>query len=416
MVKTKTCPICRKEFAGKAALRQHMTTKHQVAQQQPVARAKRAAPRVMRNSGRGALGSSARVETGCELLDVASIPAASVVGTRLFSYALNPRSMSGSRLASLAVLWQRWRPHSLALEVTPAASYTTSGSYLVGWAADPRYDMGAGVEGVRAVMALQVSRQAHISQPVVISIPSETVQRWLYVDPSEAEDATHGVVVGLLAAPIGNLTATSAVSLTIKLRWTIAFEGQTLPRMSEFGTIYAEDDYTPYFTDSVSDWAGGDRLTLKHKEGGSVVYFPKIHSGVVYKLDPGAQLKYYTSATATAKIAYGVKILNYYTLAMAVFADLDDAKAYASTGDTEKCLKYYKAGDWVVPNNPAWSFKSSSAESVSVSVPPPTPHSSLEEQVSQLTSMVARLSEQVDRLTVAGDSDFQILQPPTPPS
>lgn len=354
MVKTKVCPMCRKEFAGKSALRQHMQTKHQA--QKPVV--VQAAPAKKKNRGRGRNPRAGfdRVESGVDILHTTTIPASALVGAMIFSLTLAVEDLVGTRFASVASLWSRWRPRSLRLEVIPSAGATVSGNYIVGWVGDPDYTLGNGDAAIRTVAAMQPSQQRHISKPMTFVIPAAALQKWYLTFGTVDGETSHGKLFGVLSSAIGNLTSDSSISFSLRLHWSVEFSSPRLPEVAESETIYAEDDYTPYFTDSSSDWADGKYLSLKERAGGNLVPFPGAKPGVVYKIDSKAVLQYKIGNGKVGNISYGVRIPNYYSSAMAVFDSLQNAIAFSTSGNSAYCLPYYAAGDYVKPNNPAWTM------------------------------------------------------------
>lgn len=302
----------------------------------------------------GAGGSKAgHRESGVDVLGVATVTPKSQVGQRLLVFPIDPQALANTRIAVESKLWARWRPNSLTIEVISGAGYMTTGSYIVAWNADPSWSFRLlnGGNTVAALTALGVQSQKHIGDNVRLSIPCDPSRRWYMFDGPD-EDRCHGVVVAALA---GAISATS-LSVTFKLHWSISFEGMTLPQQVADLYVEPEYDYVPIFTDSVSDFAGGTRLTFKHAAGGSVVPWPRVVEGVVYEPDLGTTIPYYTSATSTSEVKYLSKMLGQanYSTAIVCHASQADAEAYQKNGvgNVEKVLTWYKAGEWVTPDFP----------------------------------------------------------------
>lgn len=280
-----------------------------------------------------------------------------------------PHSLGGTRFEAEASLWTRWRVNSIALEITPSAGSMTSGAYLVGWTPDPTYDVRGGLSAITTVNAMKPAFQAHISQPMRFVVPADMLQRWYIVGDDAHGDTQnhHGRVYIILASPLGNVTSDSNVSLLVRINWSVQFEGPVIPVAAERVAIYAEDDYTPYFTTSTGDWNEGKTLSVKANSGGALVPFNGVESGKLYEIDPSAKLYYSTGRTpANGLIKFGVRIINYpgQPNAMAVFAGRDYALKYLATGDMAYCTPYVSAAAYVVPNNPAWNEGSLSLEEV----------------------------------------------------
>lgn len=406
MVKTKICPQCQKSLVSKNALLQHVRAKHgggTATVPNPQSKRSGGSRRGNRNNAGSGNKSQGRVESGVDILDTSTFKAGSLPGTLLFTLTLSVVELAGTRLAAVAGLWSRWRPKALSLQIIPSAGSTSSGSYIVGWSADPDYHLTTGDSAIRTVAAMVPSLQRHISSPLTFKIPCDSLQKWYLVRGTVDGETSHGALFGVLAAAIGNLTADSSVSFSMRLNWTIEFSNPRLPEKEEAETIYAEDDYTPYFTDSISDWAGGKKLTLKAKEGGSAVPFPGALPGAVYKLDRKAKLPYYEGGSVRY-VNYAVRIPNYTTTAMAVFADLASAKKFAASGDSSNCMEYYAAGDWVKPNNPAWTMDLNVSQNQDRAL--------LEQMASRYEDLLLRfdgLSAKLEMLQPRRDSDFSVL-------
>lgn len=406
MVKTKICPVCAKSLVSKNALRQHVQAKHGngAAAAPAMPRSGASARRARAPRSRPGAKSQGRVESGVDILDTTTFKANALPGAVLFALTLSVVELAGTRLAAVAGLWSRWRPRSLTLQIVPSAGSTASGSYIVGWSADPDYLLSSGDSAIRTVAAMVPSAQRHISSPMSFKIPCDSLQKWYLVRGSVDGETSHGALFGVLAAAIGNLTSDSSVSFSMRLHWTIEFQNPRLPEKEEMETIYAEDDYTPYFTDSISDWASGTKLTLKAKEGGSAVPFPGAQSGVVYKLDSKAKLPFMDRAV-NRYITHGVRIPNYHSAALAVFNDAAKAKKFAETGDSAYCLDYVTAGGWCTPNNPAWSLVTS------VTLHQDPAFRALSNQYREMAERVAQLTSQLERLTAGSSQDFVVLGP-----
>lgn len=330
-------------------------------------RKKRRGVRTAVGESAGRAGASRRV-SGSDIVASVSVASATPAGAGILHASLNPRNFPGTRLYQESQLWTRWRPLSLRFRLVSSASPLVVGRMALGWHSDPRENFPTGEAGIIRMGTLRPHLTSHPSQPIEISVPSgieNTSQRW-YVMDGEASDADHGTLIALVMSALS--ASTGSLTFQVELNWTVEFEGPDIQLGSKAQTtIYADDGYTPYFTDSVSDWASGTRLTLKHAAGGGVVPFPKAESGVVYKLDDSASLTYYKDTGSTkGNVKFAVRIANYYVPGLAMFEEESQAKAYLSGFDTSKVLEYKKAGDWVTPENPAWSATSSSSAFASV--------------------------------------------------
>lgn len=405
--KSHICPLDRRAFATKAALRQHRRMVHEG--QAPVPRA--TAQVSGRGSGRGRNRNRAvcrgdqgsRTVSGTDMLAVsANVSSVAPVGTVLLEMLLSPLFFVGTRLEAEASLWARWRPVRLSLRIQPSAGSMTSGAYVVGHTFDLNEKFQTNVSAVNRVMAMRPSSTSNIYSPSVFNIPSETSQKWLLTSTHELADSCHGKVVLVLAAPIGNVTSISKISFMLSMNWTVAFEGAVLPGSAGASeNVYCDPGYEGYHTTSISDWASGRYLTLKHTAGGAAVPFSMASPEHIYQLDKQAVLKYQKSATSTdlGDIHYATLIKDYPTKIFAVFEDEAKAKSYRDSGNLSYCTSYFGAGSPVSPDNPAWIPVAASVTSTV---------SSLEMRVAELSELVSRLL--VQETSVA--SSFLDLQSP----
>lgn len=381
VTKTHVCPIDRRQFASRAALKQHRQAAHPP-NQMPVQRAPR-----MRSRGGGnrpqVMNPMTRSVTGTDLLpSTRELTTSDDTGLVLASLPISPQ-FRGTRLQAESALWSRWRPLSLQLQIISSAGSATSGAYCVGFTYDPHTRLGSGAGNINTVVAMRPSVTSNIHQGVTFAIPCDSIQKWYNVSGSEDADSIHGRVFVVLLSPIGNLTSGSRISLQLRLTWKVLFEGPALPRAVSSRFIYADAGYENYFTDSVSDWASGKKLTLKHAEGGSAVPFSDAAPATIYTLDDKAQLKYYKAGAADpVPLKYAVRIPNYSVAAFAVFDDAAKAKLFKDGGDSANCLDYVKAGPYVSPSNPVW------VETLTA----PKPPSELELKIQRLEQQILDLN------------------------
>jgi hypothetical protein len=283
-----------------------------------------------------------------------------MVGQVLWQQRINPAELGGTRLASVAGLWNRWRPVSLNVRVVPSAGTYVSGALAVGWDASVQPYTDSGLPVIQRLATLVPNKMEQISKNFSISITKPPVQPWLYCRGDEVEDTAHGRVVVAVLSPLSNVDGNMAV--TVHLDWNIVFDGPSIPAGStSSGTnIYAGSGFESYFTDSTASWADGKKLTLKAHEGGQIVPFLGIQHGVIYQIDTVARLSYklkpVDGVSAVKPIKYGVAIAgSTFGNGMAVFDDITSAESYIKSSDTSYCLDYYAAGEVVQPENPVWT-------------------------------------------------------------
>lgn len=330
------------------------------------------------------------------------------IGTVLAQIPINPLSFASTRLAQEAELWTRWRPVMLRLEAVTSAGNMITGAYVAGWTADPSQNFDTSVDTIVRASALVPSVTSHISQKIMLNVPCNTSQKWLFCKSREIEDANHGKLVSALSASVGVIASGSEISITFYLTWKVAFDGPNLMAGTLESGIYAESDYEGYYTDSVSDWANGKKLSLKTHAGGNLVPFPSARPQTVYRLDKAATLEYYTSSSSKEKIAYAVLVPNYYQKAFAVFKDKAKATAYATSGDSSNCLDYVSPGPVVSPDNPAWYEETNLQRVRSGEADKDALIEELRQQVAQLKAQAAPIQSALEDDT-PGSLGFQIL-------
>lgn len=401
----KSCPVCNASMATKAALRTHMSKKHVAVFQRMYAQP---APQPLKKTKtRGSRGGAAsrgnsgstRVLSGTDLLNLMTIPLKMKVGTAIAILEINPLKMDISRLAAEAKLWSRWRPKKFVVSLKSSASNMVVGMYTMGWAPGPVIKR-QGTDLIRCIATMKPHDTKHIFENGSLVIPPKTSQTWYFCSGQEAEDTNHGVVYVVLAAPISAMTGIGGIGVRIEISWTIEFDGPVLELETGAtgGFLQADPNWCPIFTDSVSDWADGVKLTFKHTEGGSAVPWHDAEPGVVYEPGKGVTIPYYKAdgKSAEAKAFVRAKIYDSYPI-LACFATKADAQAYIKDGNHSHILDYVKAGDWVTPQVPYLTTGFSASPLGGALY---TNISTANVKTGGLSEDVASLQEQVQRLSL----------------
>lgn len=333
-----------------------------------------------------------RAESGVDVLASITVGTDKQSGSPLMTLVLNPREIKGTRLSQIAEVWARWVPTSLRLEVVSSGSMMTTGSYIAAWNADPTCGWGNLESNVTRLTAMSCTAQVSAGQKMSLQIPTQSSRKW-YSVTGDPNDDSHGVVLLALA---GRLSA--EITLTVKLHWTFRFSSPDLPKTQD-GTVmtWPEPDYTPVFTDSVSDWAAGKRLTFKHASGGSVVPWENLQSGVVYEPTEGVRITY-RGEKGTYSCRWFSKLNGEatYPSALVCHASKSDAISYQKTGDITKIIEYVGAGDWATPNDPHLVGQPipqlhEPMVRIGPSLPPPTPTPAL--TAADLDAIATRVME-----------------------
>lgn len=389
------CKLCQKAFKSRKALQQHRVThfSRRRAPCPPVGGAVRSAPkppRAPRTSNQ-----SARVVSGRDLVAVLTMSTSNKIGDILYSAPINPASFTETRLAQEAALFARWKPKKMLFDIQSSAGGLVMGSYAAGWTSDSSVSFVRGDGALRQVAALVPYSAGHVGKRLRLDVPCNLVQKELYVSSKEVDDSVHGRVVMCVVAPVGAMTTSSTITVSVYLNWSVQFYGPRLPAASENIGIYADSDYAGYHTTSTNEWANGTKLSLKLHPGGALVPFPEARPQTVYKLDASANLTYKIKDKEDGHVRYGVLIPNFSVKGFAVFEDKNKASKFALSGDSSYCLDYSAAGDPVNPDNPVWYEEVGLS---SLMAAPPGLSEALEE--------IERLKEELARLKLSPAGSF----------
>lgn len=290
--------------------------------------------------------------SGSDIIGSVTLTDTDKAGTLLLMWDVNPLTLIDTRVHQFGSVFTRWRPRKLDLQCIPGAGVFTPGSYAIGWVADPEFDIGLDRSRVTRVTSLSPSILSAFGSPKTLRIPCDTTQKWYLCRPGIGVESDHGRVVAVLAAMVGGKN----ITINFRLDWTLEFSSPELPSTVEEQECYPDPQWIPIFTDSVSDWGSGNKLTFKHSEGGAVVPFIGIRDNVVYKPSKGVVVPYVKSDGTTANCSWFARMRDsaVYSTAMVCFASEADAKAYVGSGDIGKVLTYKAAGDYVTPNFPTF--------------------------------------------------------------
>lgn len=300
-----------------------------------------------------------RFLSGTDLLAVVQLKTGDSAGQGYANLSLNPRTWEQTRVSQESKLWSRWRPVSLQIEVSTAASPLVGGAYALAWFADPKERLARkGLQNLRKALSLPTSLTRGVWQSGRLKLPIDPSQKWLFLEGTEEEDCEYGRLVLLNASPLTK--GESAASLLVKCHWTYEFSGPDLEVDSADSGTYVRASAPNYFTTSVSDF-DSTKLVFKWHEGGEAVGFPGA-TGSYYKLEAAASCPYIESNGAVATTEWAVRLLNYTNgegdPVLAPVSSEDNAKAYAKAGDKKYLLTYKAAGPWISPPNPIWELKS----------------------------------------------------------
>lgn len=342
------CKVHKRFFATKKAYEQHVKDSHTKPSQGP----KTGGRDTVRNSKQPAqakagksFGKGQLVVSGTDLIGNVTIGDTDQPGKLLLAWDISPLTMPNTRLYHLAQTFARWRPRKITFSAVPGMGVFTPGSYAMGWVADPTFSLGDTGTRLARILTLSPSDLATFGSPRTLKIPMRTTQKWYFCESGDERETTHGMILVVLAALVG----AKNLSINFKIDWTVEFDSAEIPASVTAVEIYPDPEYLPVFTDSVSDWASGEKLTFKHKEGGSVVPWLGVRSDMIYRPASGVRIPYYDKDSKVQECKYFAAIGGIYPSGLACFASEDDAKAFVKNKDTSKVLTYYKAGEYTTP-------------------------------------------------------------------
>lgn len=345
------CALDGKRFATKRALKAHNVAVHARSPSRPKRKSRRGGRPGSGQSGQRRVNSTRNITfTGTDLIGSVNVTDTDKPGKLLLAWDINPALLVNSRLSHLARTFARWRPEELHFSIIPGMGVLTPGSYAAGWVADPSFNLGDTSTRLARISTLAPNILSSFGQPQVLSIPVETSQKWLFCKGSDELETSHGLIVVVLAAYVGGKNLT----INFKLDWTISFSSPEVPQSVDSVEIYPDPAYIPIFTDSVSDWANGTKLTFKHAEGGSVVPWLGVRDDMVYKAMDGVKVPY-NDGTTSKNCMWFAAIGGIYPTGLACFATEADAKEYVKKKDFAKAITYVSAGAWVTPALPTLS-------------------------------------------------------------
>lgn len=174
---------------------------------------------------------------GSEMVSFPTVSSSDPMGTLLFDFDVNPKTFVGSRLATVADLWDMWKINSFSVELTPSVPMTVPGSYVLGIDPDPKADYGGmgSVNRIKALSNIPGGGVFQLFQPARVFLQSNRSKEWLFCNPSqeEAYKTMAGVVACALVAPPSGTTG--GLLLTLKIHYDIQFRGQSLQEPSVEG-------------------------------------------------------------------------------------------------------------------------------------------------------------------------------------
>lgn len=119
----------------------------------------------------GSGGTGVRIR-GCDFLTTITVPQNTGVGVTMFNFAMNPTGMAGTRLATMAGLFDKYRFNRFVVRCVPCNGANVGGSYGMAYDRDPTDATPvSGDEGLRQFMAMPGTAIATQWLPLDLNCP-----------------------------------------------------------------------------------------------------------------------------------------------------------------------------------------------------------------------------------------------------
>jgi len=220
------------------------------------------------------------LETACEQIGQFSMSPTTVVGSSQ-TYSMNPLTLAGTRLNTLARNYQKYRFRKLAMTVQSSASTATGGLYVVGYNSNPDAELAAGYQAVQQVSALPGSISANAWRTVTVHARLEDPRKWynLDADSDELMQVAQGYFAIVAQVPA---SSTGPTSYAVWLDYTVEFTGAAI---NQVPTVVG---LMPAFTATVDP--PGTRTATLVAEPGEPPFPAALAIGVEYSINPPYQL------------------------------------------------------------------------------------------------------------------------------
>lgn len=157
------------------------------------------------------------------------------------SYALNPASMSGTRIQRLSANYQQYRFKRAAITMQSPASTTASGLYAIGYTRNPDQEIGSGTQAIQTITAMPGAATSSVWNTTTTHASLDS--KWYNIDADSLEimDTTQGFFSACVITPP---TATASVSFAVWLDYTIEFRGNAVQRLPSTFSLFPAGTWT----------------------------------------------------------------------------------------------------------------------------------------------------------------------------
>jgi hypothetical protein len=143
------------------------------------------------------------------------------------TFKMSPVGLLGTRLASIASNYQKFRFRSMALTLQSSTTTGTNGLYIVGYSANPEFALSNASGIINQVFAMPGAQSSNIWRTTTSHAKIEDRSKWYNVDEDSTEfmTTTQGYFVIVLQSPP---TTTAPVVFPVILDYDIEFSGQAI--------------------------------------------------------------------------------------------------------------------------------------------------------------------------------------------
>jgi hypothetical protein len=203
------------------------------------------------------------------------------VGT-LLTFPINPTQLSGTRLSSMSLNFQRFRVRRLGVTLICNLPFTAGGSVYMGYCSNPDQMFSTtSTTLLQQIKVLPYSCAANLTVPVSMNCKVDTTKQFFIdIDSSEIMNTTNGKVLIALQSS-SNITGTALIPIDISYD-------------VEFIDPAVQDVASP--TTQVfpgGTWGSG---TTPGFSTGDIVPLPSLTVGIPYLIEPAYQLSCYEGA------------------------------------------------------------------------------------------------------------------------
>jgi len=165
------------------------------------------------------------VERASEYIGSFTISQTTPVGS-LVTFMMNPATLAGTRIKSLANSYQKFRFRRMALKLQSSTTTAINGLYILGYNSNPDAEVNV-ADPVPAVYALPGAISTNVWRSAVCNAQLEDRNKWYNIDADSTElmNTTQGCFYVCVQSPTNSATP---VSMPVLLDYEIEFRGNAV--------------------------------------------------------------------------------------------------------------------------------------------------------------------------------------------